>query len=674
MRVRGRPHFNAKGKECHCPWGEGQPGKEHVGHIHESSKLEWLQNREDLQDPKSQAFVRLLQGHNDAGNPDFQSSHLNFTEADKLLPWLVREWKKGRILPSSTYPHQLKYRPTGEPIVPTPNEEHDPNLMPWGPGASRTYTTPDVQHAQLQNLTTVTPDDAKSAVDAMAEMKKHRKGIDAMQHKAHEFFPKVKDFIQWKKDQERKDYGEILHQFDDGWTVRRLQNRDEAEAEGDEMGHCVGSHHGNSVDNGSDLIVSLRDAKNAPHATMQLTPDYYEHRDNPDDTMDPFGWRQVQWKGEPADAEKASKYIPRVGPNSSVEQFYGKEDMAPLDEYQDRMNQYLDQYGIYAEGSEQQEPWWDEEYHAEGVDDPRSYINYYPEEHAPEEYERAWADANDWGMYGPSIYVDPYYGHDFTSILEGLTDQRGTWYNRGQPHNLSGGFSPEIADRVVTKANDTNEDDNLREALDEHLNDHESQVDWDKLSEMKPEEARQAYLQEFGNDPHYQMIQHMGPQLYGDYWEDTNPLNKDVFKPAIHPDQQMLFYPTYPAGGWQGEDPILHQNYSKTASELPTLYYRWTFSPETGVTLSSNDDDHPSLVPYHQDLARGPGDQQHGYAYRIHGGWRLTDWEHGDVKDPYIISQLIRALRAKDRPGDEDGEPARETFARTHYGLPIEDY
>ena len=60
-----------------------------------------------------------------------------------------------------------------------------------------------------------------------------------MQHKAHELFPKVKDFQKWLREKDRKKYGRVVHQFDDGWTVRQLQNGEEAKLEGDDMGHCV---------------------------------------------------------------------------------------------------------------------------------------------------------------------------------------------------------------------------------------------------------------------------------------------------------------------------------------------------------------------------------------------------------------------------------------------------
>lgn len=78
------------------------------------------------------------------------------------------------------------------------------------------------------------------------------------------------------------------------------------------------------------------------------------------------------------------------------------------------------------------------------------------------------------------------------------------------------------------------------------------------------------------------------------------------------------------------------------------MYYRWAFDPQSGtVNLGHNEEGEPSEVQYHSDLATHP-DMMHGYAYRIGGGWRLTDWEHKPVADPYVFASIMRGLRNKD--------------------------
>jgi hypothetical protein len=698
MKTRGRPHINSQGRECHCPWGEGQIGEEHVGHVHTASKLEWLEKRPDMQDEKGQAFLKLLKGELQ------QNSEHGHVRADKLLPWLVREWKKGRIAPAAQYPYRLKYNPEGHPLT-LDEEDLVGDVLP----TPKRITTGENGENRLQSLTTITPDDSRAAVKAMDDMKKYRKGIDAMQHKTHEFFPKVQDFMKWQRDQERPDYGEVVHKFPDDWSVRRLQNRAEALAEGEEMGHCVGSHHAPYIDDGRQLILSLRDHNNAPHATIQLEPDHYAH-EKTGDTISKDDWRKLYYgemdpetlKRGPGDIEKAMKYKPMVGPTSTTEQFYGKEDSAPKQEYTDRINEWLDQHGLYAEPSEGEEeeeefePWWSDEYGSEGVDNPRDYIGYDMYDYAPDEYNQARAEADEHGLEGPSLYMDPDYPHDHHNILAGLTNATGRWWDHGTPIDLTGGYSPELGQAVVDKAANPYNYDEDEEQFSEALRDHHSElndtINWPELEAMHPDEARNEFTKEYGQDPNWQMIQHLGPQLWDQQeWQDKNFLNQ--FKPPIHPSQQMLFTPGETVGGGWGEptnwnqhsytgeqlpegdvaDPRQHgEFFSKTGSALPPLYYRWAFSPDTGVSLSSNEDDHPARVPYHQDLAGKSGkDRQHGYAYRIHGGWRLTDWEHGDVKDPYIVSQVVQALRTQEGPKDESEKPSREAFARLHYGLPL---
>lgn len=111
------------------------------------------------------------------------------------------------------------------------------------------------------------------------------------------------------------------------------------------------------------------------------------------------------------------------------------------------------------------------------------------------------------------------------------------------------------------------------------------------------------------------------------------------------------------------------------------LYFRWTFSPQTNsVALSHNGEDHPANIRYHTDLAREIGpDSVHGYAYRIGRGWRLTDWDHRPLDDPYVSASVLRELRRQEGPYHphpeldwQEVEPQEEPeFNQFHYGLPV---
>jgi hypothetical protein len=84
--------------------------------------------------------------------------------------------------------------------------------------------------------------------------------------------------------------------------------------------------------------------------------------------------------------------------------------------------------------------------------------------------------------------------------------------------------------------------------------------------------------------------------------------------------------------------------------ESGPLYWLWVFDPhEDKVHLEHNEDRHPADHIDHSHLAsRTPHpDRVHGYAYRIKGGFRVTDWEHRPVDDPHVRQLVERALRGE---------------------------
>lgn len=292
-----RAHYNSQGEPCHCPWGHDEGG-EHLGSVKESSKFDWLQGRPDMQTPEGKNFLRYMK---DGGYAK---------AADKLLPWIAREWEKGRI----ALPH---------------NHEYEPD-KPLKYGERSSFP---LEHE-------FTPYEAERTQKNLEEMSKRRQGVDVMQHKIHELMPKVQNFQDWKDSQGRDEMGETLHTFPDGWTVRRLQNPGEYADEGDRMGHCLGDGGGQNQyseagANGSKIHVSLRDHKNLPHATMELEP--------------------AAWGGG-------------VDPDTSINEFYGKQDSPPMWEYQERMREWLEPHGVPFEWEENPEAaLWQEEHGGEPV-------------------------------------------------------------------------------------------------------------------------------------------------------------------------------------------------------------------------------------------------------------------------------------------------------------------
>lgn len=86
------------------------------------------------------------------------------------------------------------------------------------------------------------------------------------------------------------------------------------------------------------------------------------------------------------------------------------------------------------------------------------------------------------------------------------------------------------------------------------------------------------------------------------------------------------------------------------APHLPT-HHTWVFDTQSGIAHISDDHDKPRRNRgHHDELAEKVGqhpDRIHGFAYRIHGGWRITDWDHKSV-DPYVVKQVVSALNHKE--------------------------
>ncbi len=120
-------------------------------------------------------------------------------------------------------------------------------------------------------------------------MKKDRPDINSMS------FDEVKEEIENFEVAEQIPQGEVVHRFDDGYTVQKLTTKQQLDAEGRLMQHCVGSYC-EKVRAGESVVYSLRDEKERPHVTIEV---------------DPTNDRVVQVKGKQnaKPAEKYQKYV-----------------------------------------------------------------------------------------------------------------------------------------------------------------------------------------------------------------------------------------------------------------------------------------------------------------------------------------------------------------------------
>jgi hypothetical protein len=91
----------------------------------------------------------------------------------------------------------------------------------------------------------------------------------------------------------------------------------------------------------------------------------------------------------------------------------------------------------------------------------------------------------------------------------------------------------------------------------------------------------------------------------------------------------------------------------KDISKDRSIYHHWGYDPNADVVY----------------LNDGREFDFNGYAYRIDGGWRLTDKDHDPVDDPYLVKKIMGALNGDN--GEEPIEPNDYNFEKLHYGQPL---
>jgi hypothetical protein len=289
-------HINpATGEPCSCGFGKFSEPIEQSIEKTAGTKLDWIREREDKffqTEEGQQAFKQLEVLVNRDEN------------IDPLAPWLWREIKKGR----------LKITP--------------------------------------RLLDPTQPDNLSHIADWYASNSPTRRGVDIMQLNWEQATDKVKEWddeLQSQMDEQQAAGGTVVADAGDGWTIRQITNGEEAKAEGNAMGHCVGGY-GEAIESGQTLIYSLRDEKNNPHTTIEIQPADNSHNLEIKHAMqDRNRARNVMFKDAAifetmknelaGNKEKMEAFldkvaeIHRVDPSllkdAYIEHFYGKE-MEPL--------------------------------------------------------------------------------------------------------------------------------------------------------------------------------------------------------------------------------------------------------------------------------------------------------------------------------------------------------
>lgn len=221
----------------------------------------------------------------------------------RVQNWLLREYRRGRLTVSPQWMDHTRGLVEAEQDEDEAGTQHwnsvldDPNrpdVVLWHPNPEGGHPLP-VQPGMVQGI------------GQMMDRGMRGRGVDIMNHTFGDFLPK---YEQWNAQQRKRDpnSGQIVHSFPNGWTMRRLQNKDEAYDEGEVMQNCV-PKFAPSVENGGVHIFSLRDPKNNPHVNVLMQPGSDGH-----------------WS------------------NGYVRDIRGKQNDRPTDEYRDMVRSWFDTF------------------------------------------------------------------------------------------------------------------------------------------------------------------------------------------------------------------------------------------------------------------------------------------------------------------------------------------
>jgi hypothetical protein len=407
-----------------------------------------------------------------------------------------------------------------------------------------------------------------------------------------------------------------------------------------------------------------------------------------------------------------------------VIQHQGKGNAEPDSDYKDRMDEFFNAHDI-----KPWEQWWDDDtFRAEGPDSVYDLLHQHGNDFSDSEYMegdndwwRAQEEAERHGVEGPYVtFGEPRWDR----IIEDLGDHgplHWHWWNNKEPEKWDerGGkdigwgeargdrsrslepYSPELGEAIHSIASNQWNNGGQVNVYNgqeyDHRNDKRYLENFKHALRGRRDELAYDYdLQEpgsddieaFHSDPHVKAVNHLGQLTFGTQWDPVHPEwlkhpwyqrnptqqnNPDLpnFQPQL--DQHPLAAPGAPP---EAEVPIWtrpNRVFGSTKLSEP-VYYRWAMAPSSGeVYMAHNHEDHPSRVRTHGDLAAeiSEANAPHGYAYRIDGGWRLLDYEHKPLTDPYVKNRVLNAIvRREGDPAPGPIEQAQPDFGRFQYGIP----
>ena len=478
-------HKNPNGHWCHCPFGDPRKEKYVSRHMKEfvgswentasftveAAKYDWLLGRPDVQEnPEHKSFVHKLQ--------------VMHPEHDPLFPWLLREYKKGRINDSFAGQQATGIDESG-------------NLQPHDAGAYLRFKDHEGRERPLGE------DHLEQISDWMKYMKQAKKGVDIMKHEIGDATHQA---------EKNDEGGETVHNFtedDDGnryghyddWTIKRLRNKRDMVKEGERMDHCIGGGgRGGYIeknDEGKAAYYSLRTANNEPVATLEMTPKAEHYYMCPGCSKPAFGTGDVHHhepgpNGEPGQgaeylnikcehcgtnlAKQTGPYYEKhQEPYENVKQFpvkinnkkptadhmeaaqlFGHSDKKLDDDHESLVNAWLSKHGHswvdsdgdedYEEEEEEYEPWWDSSYDIDGATTMDDFLNWHVSgeyhDYGPEEYDRAVRDAEENGLEAPELNLgEPDIYDIFQDMVSDMAPgTQGQHASQVDPHKIADMF------------------------------------------------------------------------------------------------------------------------------------------------------------------------------------------------------------------------------------------
>jgi hypothetical protein len=273
-----QPHFRKNGSVCFCPW-------------HNPVEKFWrTASRVEEMRENPNRFLRSEVGQRVLDNIErlMQSNE----SVDALADWIVREARRGQLMfeedGKAKAVREVDFdKETKQPIYEEIGEINIPHMADLFASNSRTRRGVD--------LGSLSSEEAIKLLDDWDEELASGMGQEIVDD----------------------EYTKTIHQFDDGWRIVQFIDDKGCDLEGDAMGHCIGESSQYQVNR--QALLSLRDPKNIPHATLELIP--------PDDPE--TGEPMVQEDGFP-------EYR-----GARVEQIQGRNNMIPLTKYRKYLKEWF---------------------------------------------------------------------------------------------------------------------------------------------------------------------------------------------------------------------------------------------------------------------------------------------------------------------------------------------